>query len=337
MGDASAPVVHVLLRTATGLVPQAPLRLAEPNGTANLVADDDLNDDSRQDVVVADRASKSLVVFDNRGASQFAPPRTIAAGIDAVSLLVGDFGGDWQHRDVAVADALRNTVVRYLTPGDPLVVAGADAHNPSADGGLLAWSYVAPAGVAAVAVWDRTLAYEVGNAPNRTCPGNGGIWLRGPRGRPIRRGSGRLGDFRDGFAAWMAHWSAGNGNQIRVAARHGRIRTLARIGIDCRCGLEHPTITHGHLVYGINNDGESPGGVDVYRVRLRDRGACQEAFANPTRMAIPVLFSVEYTVDGNAIFYADSPPSGRAFGTRGIFQVDPARVHWRRDCSLTRW
>jgi hypothetical protein len=272
VGDASAPLVHVLLRTADGLVLQAPLRLAEPNGTAELVAVDDLNDDSRQDVVVADRASKSLVVFDNRGGSGFASPRTLASGIDAVSLLVGDFGGDWQHRDAAVADGLRNTVVRFLTPGDPLVVAGADAQNPSADGGLLAWSYVAHPGVnrlavrtrgkakdvpigpstqpfvphigrlapgrpaiaysacrrgrcsprvwdvvarrepslhiklarscrvTAVAVWDRSVAYEVGDAPKRTCPGKGGIWLRGPRGRPIRRGSGRLGDFRDGFA-----------------------------------------------------------------------------------------------------------------------------------------
>jgi hypothetical protein len=110
-----------------------------------------------------------------------------------------------------------------------------------------------------------------------------------------------------------------------------------RIGIDCHCQLEPPTISHGHVVYGINNGDETPGGVDLYRLRLRKRGACQEAFANPTRMAIPAFMTVEYTIDGNEIFYADTPPWGRAFGSRGIFQIDPARVHWRRDCSLTRW
>ena len=409
VGDASAPVVHVLLRAPTGLVPQAPLRLAGPNGTANLVAVGDLNDDSKPDVIVADRATKSLVVFDNRSGSRFASPRTLASGIDAVSLVVGDFGGDWQHLDIAVADALHNSVVRFLTAGDPLVVAGADAHNPSADGGLLAWSYVprpgvhrlavrqrgkakdvpigpstqpfvphvgrlAPGrpaiaysacrrghcsprvwdvvahrerplhinvanscGVAAVAVWDRARAYQVGNAENRTCPDKGGIWLRGPRGRPVRRGSGRLGDFRDGFAAWMAYWPEGHGEQIRFAGLHGRIRTMARISIDCHCWLEHPTITHGHLIYGVNNDDEDPGGIDLYRLRLRDRGACQETFASPTRMGIPVFDDhIDYTVDGNDIFYADNPPWGRAFGSRGIFAVEPARVRWRRDCSLPR-
>ena len=181
------------------------------------------------------------------------------------------------------------------------------------------------------------MAYEVGNAPERKCPGKGGIWLRGPRGRPVRRGSGRLGEFRDGFATWMAHWTQGNGDQIRVAALHGRVRTLMRISADCHCGLEPPTISHGHVVYGINNDDETPGGVDLYRLRLRKHGACQEAFAKPTRMAIPAFITVEYTIDGNDIFYADNPPWGRAFGSRGIFQIDPARVRWRRDCSLTRW
>ena len=321
-GRRERSVVHVLLRTATGLVPQAPLRLAEPNGTADLVAVDDLNDDSRQDVIVSDRASKSLVVFDNRGGSGFAPPRTLAAGIDPVSLLVGDFGGDWQHRDVALADARATPLFACLlrairwslpapmrttrppTPGcwpgrtsraraftdspyargakegcpdrpvHPTVRAARRPPYPRAPRHRLqrvpsrplfteVWDVVArrerplhiklasSCRVAAVAVWDRSVAYEVGDAPKRTCPGKGGIWLRGPRGRPVRRGSGGS---ATSATASPPGWPIGHrATETRSASPPSTDASNPRADrhrLPLRARAS--TITHGHLVYGIN-------------------------------------------------------------------------------------
>jgi hypothetical protein len=153
----------------------------------------------------------------------------------------------------------------------------------------------------------------------------------------MRRGSGELGELRDGYIAWMAPLPARKGEQARVASIHGRVRTLARVGIDCHCWLQDVAITNGYAAYGINNDDEEPGGVDLYRLRIGRRGGCQEVLADPPHMLIPAFGQAQYAVDGNNIFYPDDPPRRQAFGTRGIFQVDPARVRWKRDCSLGRW
>ena len=411
VADASGPRVQLLGRSGQ---PAGVLQIPGPAATANALVATDLDGDGLDDIVVADRASKTVVAFDGRGAGRFAQPRTVRSGVDASTLVAGDFGGDYQHLDVAISDAARNELSLMLTPGDPLIVTGVDPVSLSADAGVLAWSYKAADGkfqlatrqgtgtavipIAAsderivarvgrlapgrpaiayvacrkgacapkawdihaarerklpirapsgcrlrgIAVWDSTIAYDVRRASRRCAAGAAGVWLRARSARPTRRASGELGDLREGFLTWLAPWAAGSGpgglgKQIRVARLGGRARTIDRVGIDALRWFELPTISDHAVVYGLNNGDEEPGGIDVIRLRLT-RGACTEAFTDEPRMAVPDIDNqVTFAMDRNRIYYNDLPRIDRPSGEQGIFQIDPARVRWHRDCSIARW
>lgn len=399
VSDASSARVLVFPHSDSGFADPRPLDLPGPGATADEVAVADLNADGHDDIVVADRASRSLVVFDGLGRGQFAAGRTIRTGIDPAALSAGDWGGDWQHPDLAVADASRHEVLLLLTPGDAQVVPGVDARNLTADADVLAWSHRTTGNVhrlaarrgtvtgdipvaasskpfdarvgrrapgrpviayvacrngrchpytwdlrarreraisisvatgcrlGAVAVWDNRVAYDLW-APTKRCPRHAaGVWVRTGRRPPVRRGSGMLGDMRNGYIAWAD-------DSVRAASLSGKRRTVMTSGPDSHVSLEHPTITGRSVVYGVNNLGEGTGGIDLFRLRLDRRRACQQVFSDPPRMAVPQpTGNADYAVDGDSVFYTD--PDGVGHGaSRGIFQVDPGRERWKTDCRL---
>jgi hypothetical protein len=109
-------------------------------GPVSAMAVGQLDRDTHADLAVADRHEGRVLVLHGTAEGGFAAPVIAANGVDPVAVLVGQFGGDYQH-DVLIADARSETVRMLLTPGDRLLSPrGPTAHVVSAGPGRVLWS-----------------------------------------------------------------------------------------------------------------------------------------------------------------------------------------------------
>lgn len=178
--------------------------------------------------------------------------------------------------------------------------------------------------IGSVAVWDSVTAYDVVARSRGACAMRArGVWQRIGRRKPTRRGSGRLGDLRDGFVTWVAPSPAGRGEQLRVARVRGPARTVARIRDTT---FVEPRINGRRLIYGVDTAGRAPGGIELHRLALGVRRSCFDVFTDTPWMAIPSWTApAPFAVDGSRIYYADAPPPGSF--SRGIFLIT-TRGRW---------
>ena len=111
-----------------------------PVGHVDAMVVSALDYDRHPDLAVADRQSGRVLVFAGARGARFGAPRVVAAGLDPVAIVAGQFGGDHQP-DLLVADARSRSVRLLLTPGDRLLASTGRARHLVAAGarGLL-WS-----------------------------------------------------------------------------------------------------------------------------------------------------------------------------------------------------
>ena len=186
--------------------------------------------------------------------------------------------------------------------------------------------------VADVAVWDSWLAYQVGQRQGGRCPSaSRGVWVRSGKERARRRAAGTLGELRSGYIVWTFEGAPGAGLRIRVSSVTGHARTITVSPDWSKASAVHPTINGTWVIYAVHRAGQA--GDDLVRQPLRvPTGAqlCEDTFNDTPRMTIPSgVLAADWAVDGPDVYYVDTFSEA---ARRGIFQVNPNRVHWAQRC-----
>ena len=184
-----------------------------PVGHVDAMVVSALDYDLDPDLAVADRQSGRVLVFAGARGARFGAPRVVAAGLDPVALVAGQFGGDHQP-DLLVADARSRSVRLLLTPGDRLLASTGRARHLVAAGarGLL-WSERVDRRRHRLLLWRAGKAARLPVAPS-SC-----------RSSPARA------------AGADTRWSA---TCAAVAAAAGRSRGTSYTAASARCGCASP-------------------------------------------------------------------------------------------------
>jgi hypothetical protein len=109
-GGLGMGAVSVLLNRGNGTFAPLPIQLSQ---LVEGVATGDLRGNGVQDLVITNEAAGSVSVFLGNGDGTFGAPQTFPAGIDPLSVVVGDFNGDG-HLDLIVSEGGGSTSVDLL-------------------------------------------------------------------------------------------------------------------------------------------------------------------------------------------------------------------------------
>jgi hypothetical protein len=172
--------------------------------------------------------------------------------------------------------------------------------------------------VRAVAVWNRTAAFELAALGCRAP----GLWIH-RRGHKARRVSatGELGALRGGRLAFRAKDRSRFIWRIRVTGRRGRVRTLDRTTLD----LSAPRIVASYAYWTKSDDFDPP---TLLRTRIDRPTSCWESWPRRRGRAVGLnrrgdFEAADFAVHGERLFYADRV---------GVFEVEPERIRWHRSC-----